>query len=78
MSSGQAEPAFLAVSALLGEPLEQSVAAMGDAGAVNAADLLAALRSSSRQARARAIARALSEIALDLEAMQLGAGAGMA
>jgi hypothetical protein len=65
------EPAYLAVSAVLGEPLDAAVAALGEGGATHAADLLKALRSPSREARARALAHAISEVAVAVEAMSL-------
>lgn len=65
------EPAFVAVSAVLGEPREESIAAIGDAGVVHAAEIVRALRSESREARARAIARSLSEVAVAIEAARL-------
>lgn len=65
------ESAFLAVSAVLGEPLEESVRALGDEGAARAAAMLGGLRSESREQRARAIASGVSEVAVALDAMRL-------
>jgi len=65
------EPAYLAVSAVLGEPVEAAAACLGGGGAARAAGLLEALRSPSRDARARALAQALSEVALAVESVSL-------
>ncbi len=69
MSTGDWHSAFLAVSALLGEPLDVAVDGAGHAGALQAAQLVGELRSPSRQVRATAIARVLAEVghALDAE-----------
>jgi hypothetical protein len=66
------EPAYLAVSAVLGEPLDAAVASLQGGGGARAAVLLKALRSPLREARARALADALSEVALAVDAMSLG------
>lgn len=68
------EPAYLAVSAVLGEPLDAAMASLldGGGGGTRAAALLKGLRSSLREARARALADALSEVALAVDAMSLG------
>ncbi len=63
------ESAFLATGALLGEPLEATVASLGEAGRARATVLLEALRSPSRDARALALARAVSEVARAVDAM---------
>lgn len=65
------ESTFLAVSAVLGEPLEASVGALGDEGAARAAAMLRGLRSESREQRARAIASGVSEVAVAIDAMRL-------
>jgi hypothetical protein len=65
------EPAYLAVSAVLGEPLDSAVACLRDGGTAHAAELLKALRSPSREARARALADAISDVALAVDAMTL-------
>jgi hypothetical protein len=65
------EGAFAAVSALLGEPVDAIEASLGDAGALRAADVLRGLRAPARETRARAIARTVSELAVDLERMKL-------
>jgi hypothetical protein len=65
------EAAFFAVSAILGEPLESSLASAGEPTTSAGADLVRALRSSSRERRARAIARVVSQVAVDIDAMRL-------
>ncbi len=65
------ERAFAAVSALLGEPADAIAAALGESGAGRAADVLRGLRAPSREARARAIARSVFELAVDLERLKL-------
>jgi hypothetical protein len=65
------EPAFLAVSAAVGEPLEAASRALGDDGAIHAAHLLRRLGAASRDARARSLARALSDVAVEIDAMRL-------
>jgi hypothetical protein len=78
------QDAFLAVSVFMGESLEEALAALdgpaaGDSsGAPQGArddgatpEVLVALGSPSRQARARAIARAVTVVAVDLEQMRL-------
>jgi hypothetical protein len=66
------ESSFLAVSALLGEPLDASLSAAGDATTAEARELLRSLRAPSRDMRSRAIARALSRAAADVDAARLG------
>jgi hypothetical protein len=63
------EPAFVAVGAIAGETLEVTTAALGETGAARAADLITALRSTSRDTRARAIARVVSEVAVAIDAL---------
>jgi hypothetical protein len=65
------EPAFFAVSAILGEPLESSLALAGEPTIAAAAELVRALRGSSRERRARAIARTVSQVAVDIADMRL-------
>jgi hypothetical protein len=65
------EAAFAAVGAILGEPLEAIRAALGEGGQARAADVLEALASPSREARARGLTRALSEVALGVAATRL-------
>jgi hypothetical protein len=64
------EPAFVAVAAVVGESLDATIAALGDAGTAHAADLLRALRSTSRDTRARALARVVSEVAVAVDALR--------
>jgi hypothetical protein len=66
------ESAYFATSALLGEPLEASIASLGEAGPARAAELVEALRSPSREVRALALARAVSDVARAVDAMGLG------
>ena len=63
--------AFLATSVLVGEPLDAAIGALGDAAAVGASPLLQELRSSSREARARAIARIMTSVASEVDAARL-------
>ncbi len=65
------EGAFAAVSALAGEPLDAIAGALGDEGMAHAADLMRVLGSASREVRARALARAASDIALALDALRV-------
>ena len=64
--------AFLATSALAGEPLDAALGALGDASAVGASQLVAELRSASRELRARAIARVMTVVASEVDALGLG------
>ncbi len=64
------EPAFLAVGVLVGEPLEALTAALGDAGEPHTTSLVEALRSTSRETRARAIARVVSDVAVAIDALR--------
>jgi hypothetical protein len=64
------ETAFVAVGAIVGEPVESLAAALGSSGEHHAADLLRALRSPSRDTRARAIARVVAEVALSIDAVR--------
>ena len=66
------EPAFLAVSSAVGEPLELASRALGDDGPRRAEDLLRGLAARSRDARAKALARVLSQVAAAIDAMRLG------
>jgi hypothetical protein len=70
-SAREWEAAFFAVGAALGEPLESSLAAIGEPTTSDAADLVRALRSPSREHRARAIARTAAHVALEVEATAL-------
>ena len=71
MSSQPWQEAFLGVSAVLGETLEESLGALGENAAVHASRLLRGLRSPSRDARAQAIARAVAPVAVALDEMRL-------
>jgi hypothetical protein len=62
---------FLGVSAALGEPLEASLAALEHEAIQQAGQILAALRSPSRELRARGIARAVAAVAVGLDEMRL-------
>jgi len=62
------QPAFLAVSTLLGEPPEVTAAALGGAGA---AVLGGPLGSTSRPVRAAAVARAVAALLAELELARL-------
>jgi hypothetical protein len=73
MSARAWHEAFLGVSALLGEPLEASLRALDEAAVNRAGDLVRGLRSSSRDARARAMAGAITALVVELEAMGLEA-----
>jgi hypothetical protein len=64
------ETAFVALSAIAGEPMEAVARALGEAGSARAADLARALAATSREARARALARAVSDVVLALDAMR--------
>ncbi len=62
------QPAFLAVSTLLGEPPDAAASALGDAGA---RALAGPLGSTSRQVRAAAVAREVASLLADLERARL-------
>ncbi|HEY8038644.1 MAG TPA: hypothetical protein VIF15_02580 [Polyangiaceae bacterium] len=68
---GDWQPAFLAVGALLGEPIEASVAALGDRPTPPAGELVRALGSPSREARARAIAGTVAAVLVELDRARL-------
>jgi hypothetical protein len=63
--------AFLATSVLAGESLDAALAALGDASAIGVSQFVGELRSSSREARARAIARVMTVVASDVDAARL-------
>jgi hypothetical protein len=71
MSGRDWEAAFFAVGAVLGEPLESSIASVGEPTTDDALALVLALRSASREQRARAIARTASQVALEVEGTTL-------
>ncbi len=62
---------FVAMSAVLGEPVDEIVSALGDEHAARCGALLEALRTESRQVRARTMAQHLASVAADVEAMEL-------
>jgi hypothetical protein len=64
------EAAFVAVSAIAGEPPDAVASALGEGGMSRAADLVRALGATSKEARARALARAVSDVALAIDAMR--------
>jgi hypothetical protein len=64
------ETAFVATSALLGEPLEAIVLALGPS-AEPARSLIGALQSPSREIRARALARGVAEAIVAVESSRL-------
>jgi len=68
---GAWEAAFIATASLVGEPLDAITEALGST-AMQAAWLVEALRSGSRETRARALARGLSETVVALESLRLG------
>ncbi len=61
--------AFVAMSVAMGESLDDALAALGD-DAQSVAALASALRSESREKRARAMAQHLATLAADLDAME--------
>jgi hypothetical protein len=65
------ESSFVAVGVLLGESLEAMRASLAAPMAGQAARLVTRLEAPSRQARARALGRAVSEVALAVEAVRL-------
>lgn len=62
------QPAFLAVSTLLGEPLDVAASALGSEGGREMAERLA---SASRQVRAAAVARTVAGLLAELEQARL-------
>ncbi len=65
------EPAFVAVGVLVGEPLEALEAALGEAGEPHATRLLRVLGSASRETRARALARVVSDVAVAIDSLRV-------
>ena len=65
------ESGYVAMSAALGEPLEDSVEALGSDGAARAADLVRGLKARSRSSRATALAAVLAALAAELDRMAL-------
>jgi hypothetical protein len=64
------ETAFLALSAIAGEPMEAVASALGESKWARTADLGRALAATSKDARARALARAVSDVVLAIDAMR--------
>ncbi len=73
------ESAFVAVSAIVGEPAEAVASALGDVGMARASSLVRALdpanaanatNATSKETRARALARAVSDVVLAVDAMR--------
>jgi hypothetical protein len=64
------ETAFVALCAIAGEPSEVIASALGEPGVARAAHLVRALGAASKEARARALARVLSDVALAIDAMR--------
>jgi len=64
------EAAFVAVSTIAGEPPDAIASALGGAGMAHAVDLVRALGAASKEARARALARAISDVALAIDALR--------
>jgi hypothetical protein len=64
------ETAFVAVSVITGEPLDAIAVALGETGRAGAAGIVRALGSTSREARARALAQAISHVALAIDALR--------
>ena len=65
------EAAFVAVSVIAGEPLDAIGTALGEAGMARAGEVVRALGSTSKEVRARALARTVSEVALAIDASRL-------
>jgi hypothetical protein len=66
------EASFIAMSAALGEPLEEAAESLGDAALVHATEIVRGLRSKNRSTRATAIAAALAVVAAELDRMVAG------
>jgi hypothetical protein len=67
------QQAFLAVSAVLGEPLDDALASLGGAGVIRPEDeaFVSGLRSASREVRARCIAQGVAAVASAIDAARL-------
>ena len=70
METDSWQASYLAMSVWLGEPLESAVASRSH-WSLDASALARTMSSESRELRARALARALLQIAVDLDAMRL-------
>jgi hypothetical protein len=64
------EIAFVALSAIAGEPMEAIAGALGEAKWARTGGLARALTATSKDARARALARAVSDVVLAIDAMR--------
>lgn len=62
---------FLAVSSLLGEPVDVVEASLGEAASPQSRALSKVLRSSSRAVRAQAVARIVTNLVAELELSRL-------
>jgi hypothetical protein len=62
------EQAFVAISVMLGVPLAETLASIGEARALRAAPLVQGLGAPHRSARAHALARAIADVAIAIEA----------
>lgn len=62
---------FVAVSTALGEPMAAVTEALGSDGMRRAGELVGALQSATRPARATALAAALAEVVSDSEELEL-------
>lgn len=66
------EASFIAMSAALGEPLDEVSESLGEAGVAHAADLVRGLRSKNRSTRATSMAAVLALVAAELDRMVPG------
>jgi hypothetical protein len=64
------ETAFVAVSVIAGEPLDAIASALGETGMARATEVVRGLQSASREARARALARAIADVTLAVDALR--------
>jgi hypothetical protein len=71
MSPQPWQEAFIGMSALLGEPVDESLDSLDDVARAHLAEMAKALRSVSREARARAMARALIGAATGIDDLEL-------
>jgi hypothetical protein len=65
------ETSFVAVSLLIGEPADDVASALGGPGREPATEWLRKLGGASRDGRARALARVISELAVALDTARL-------
>jgi hypothetical protein len=71
MSPNPWQEAFIGMSMLLGEPLDESLGALDEPARAQLSEIAAALRSVSREARARAMAIALVAAAAGIDDLEL-------